>query len=88
MAAAVTSLPRVRFFILHFESGLVLKIVFENVFFGGLFRHFFIFHFRALLTKEMRKEHAHINGGGCNKLATCSFFNIPLREWPRSENRF
>ena len=85
MAAAVTSLPRVRFFILHFESGLVLKIVFENVFFGGLFRHFFIFHFRALLTKEMRKEHAHINGGGCNKLATCSFFNIPLREWPRSE---
>ena len=85
MAAAVTSLPRVRFFILHFESGLVLKIVFENVFFGGLFRHFFIFHFRALLTKEMRKEHAHINGGGCNELATCSFFNIPLREWPRSE---
>jgi len=29
------------------------------------------FHFRALLTEEMEKEHAHINGGGCVKLATC-----------------
>jgi hypothetical protein len=43
MAAAVTSLPRVRFFIFHYESGLVLKIVFENVFFGRLFPHFFSF---------------------------------------------
>jgi hypothetical protein len=43
---------------------------------------------RALLTKEMRKEHAHINGGGCNKLATCLFFSFSLREWPRSENQF
>ena len=33
-----------------------------------------------------KKEHAHINGGGCNKLATCLLFNFPLREWPRSEN--
>jgi len=32
---------------------------------------FFIFHFRALPTEEMKKEHALINGGGCNKLATC-----------------
>ena len=37
-----------------------------------LFPLFFIFHFRALLTNEMKKKHAHINGGGCNKLATCS----------------
>ena len=29
------------------------------------------FHFRALLTEKMEKEHAHINGGGCNMLATC-----------------
>jgi hypothetical protein len=29
------------------------------------------FHFRALLTEKMKKEHAHISGGGCNKLATC-----------------
>ena len=89
MVAAVTSLPGVCFFIFHYESGLVLKIVFENVFFGRLFPHFFfIFHFRALLTEEMEKEYAHINGGGCNKLATCSLFYFPLREWPRSENRF
>jgi len=46
------------------------------------------FHFRALLTEEMKKEHAHINGGGCNKLATCLLFYFSLREWPRSENRF
>jgi hypothetical protein len=69
--AAVTSLPRVRFFIFHYESGLVLKIIFEKYFFGApLFFRFFHFSFRALLTKEMEKEHAHINGGGCNKLAT------------------
>jgi hypothetical protein len=49
---------------------------------------FFIFPFRALLTEEMEKERAHINGGGCDKLATCSLFHFPLREWPRSENRF
>jgi hypothetical protein len=53
-----------------------------------IFSHFFIFQFRALLTEEMEKEHAHINGGGCNKLATCLLFYFSLREWPRSENRF
>ena len=36
----------------------------------------------------MKKKHAHIDGGGCNKLATCSLYHFPLREWPRSENRF
>jgi len=75
MVAAVTSLPRVRFFIFHFESGLVLKIVFEKVFLGAFFAIFFIFHFRALLTEEMEKEHAHINSGGFNKLATCSLLS-------------
>ena len=50
---------------------------FENCFrkvfvWCAFFPIFFIFQFRALLTKEMEKEHAHINGGGCNKLATCS----------------
>ena len=34
----------------------------------------------------MKKNYAHIVGGGCNKLATCSLFHFPLREWPRSEN--
>ena len=34
----------------------------------------------------MENKHAHINGGGCNKLATCLLFHFPLREWPRSEN--
>jgi hypothetical protein len=24
----------------------------------------------------MKKEHAHINGGGCNKLATCLLFHF------------
>ena len=53
---------------------------FENCFrkvfvWCAFFPIFFIFQFRALLTKEMEKEHAHINGGGCNKLATC-FFSI------------
>ena len=89
MAAAVTSLPRVRFFIFHYERGLVLKIVFEKYLFGAPFSPFFHFFFiRALPTEEMEKKHAHINGGGCNKLATCSLFHFPLREWPRSENRF
>ena len=68
---AVTSLPRVCFFIFHYERGLVLKIVFDKKNLVHIFYHFFIFHFRALLTEEMEKEHAHINGGGCNKLATC-----------------
>ena len=71
MVAAVTSLPRVCFFIFHYERGLVLKIVFDKKKLVHIFSHFFIFHFRALLTEEMEKEHAHINGGGCNKLATC-----------------
>jgi len=47
-----------------------------------------LFSFRALLTEEMKKKDAHIDGGGCDKLATCSLFHFPLREWPRSENRF
>ena len=68
---AVTSLPRVCLFIFHYERGLVLKIVFDKKKLVHIFSHFFIFHFRALLTEEMEKEHAHINGGGCNKLATC-----------------
>jgi hypothetical protein len=46
------------------------------------------FAFRALPTKEIDKEHAHIDGGGCNKHATCSLFHFSLREWPRFENRF
>jgi len=75
MAAAATSLPRVRFIIFHYESGLVLKIVFEKYLFGAPFSpFFFIFHIRALPTEEMEKEHARINGGGCNKLATCLLF--------------
>ena len=37
-----------------------------------LFPLFFIFHFRALLTNEMKKKHALINGGGCYNIATCS----------------
>jgi len=88
MVAAVTSLPRVRFYKFYYESGLVLKIILEKFFVGAHFFHFFIFHFRALLRDEMEKEHAHIVGGGCNKLATCSLFHFPLREWPRSENYF
>jgi len=71
MVAAVTSSPRVRFFIFHDESGLFLKIISKSIRLVRLFPHFFIFHFRALLTEEMEKEHAHIVGGGCNKLATC-----------------
>ena len=67
----MTSLPRVRFFIFHYESGLVLKIISKSIRLVRISPHFFIFHFRALLTEEMKKEHAHINGGGCNKLATC-----------------
>ena len=55
---------------------------------GGAFEKQTFFHFRALLTEEMEKTRAHINGGGCNKLATCLLFHFPLREWPRSENRF
>jgi len=86
--AAVTSLPRVCFFIFHYERGLVLKIVFDKKNWVHIFFHFFIFHFRALLTEEMEKEHAHIVGGGCDKLATCLLFYFPLREWPRSENHF
>jgi len=87
LVAAVTSLPRVRFFIFHYESGLVLKIISKSIRLVRLFPHFFIFHFRALLTEEMEKKHAHIDCGGCYKLATCSLFHFPLREWPRSENR-
>jgi len=90
MVAAETSSPRVCFFIYHYESGLVLKTVFDNFVLGAFFPFFFffIFQFRALLTEEMEKEHAHINGGGYNTLATCLLFHISLREWPRSENRF
>ena len=40
------------------------------------------FHFRALLTEEMKKEHAHINGGGCNKLATCLLSSSFCLEMP------
>ena len=86
MLAAVTSLPRVRFFIFHYESGLVLKIISKSIRLVRLFPHFFIFHIRALLTEEMEKEHAHINGGGCDKLATCLLFHFSLREWPRFES--
>ena len=86
--AAVTSLLRVCFFISHYVSGLVLKIIFEKNNLVRLFPHFFIFHFRVLRTNEMKKKYAHINGGGCNKLATCLLFYFSLRECPRSENRF
>jgi hypothetical protein len=58
--AAVTSSPRFCFFIFHYESGLVLKIVFEKNNLVRFFFHFFIFHFRALRTKEMeQKTRAH-----------------------------
>ena len=88
MVAAVTSLPGVCFFIFHYESGLVLKIVFEKYLFGAPFFPFiFFFIFEHFPPKKWKKEHAHINGGGCNKLATCLLFHFPLREWPRSENR-
>jgi hypothetical protein len=59
MVAAVTSLPRVCFFIFLCDSGLVLKNVFENIFLGAFSPIIFIFHFRALLAKEMEKEHKH-----------------------------
>jgi len=54
MAAAVTSLPRVCFFIFHYESGLVLKIVYEKKQFGALFSHFFHFSFSS--TSHRRNE--------------------------------
>jgi len=44
MVAAVTSLPRVRFFIFHYESGLVLKIVFENRLFVAPFTQLLAVH--------------------------------------------
>ena len=88
MVAAVTSLLRDCFFIFHFERGLVLKIISKSIRLVRLFPIFFIFYFRALLTEEMEKKHAHINGGGCDKLATCLLFYFPLREWPRFENCF
>ena len=47
----------------------------------AFFSIFFNFHFRALLTEVMEKEHAHINGGGCNTLATCllsSYFCLEI----------
>ena len=75
-------------FIFHYESGLVLKIISKITIWCAFFSVYFFFHIRALLTEEMKKEHAHINGGGCDKLATCLLFNFPLREWPRSENHF
>jgi hypothetical protein len=53
MAAAVTSLPRVCFFIFHYESGLVLKIVFE-IFFWCAFSPFF--HFSFSITSHRRNE--------------------------------
>ena len=43
MVAAVTSLPRVRFFIFHYESGLVLKIVFDNFVLVRISPVFFVF---------------------------------------------
>ena len=83
MAAAATSLPRVRFIIFHYESGLVLKIVFEKYLFGAPFSpFFFIFHIRALPTEEMKKEHALINSGGCAKLATCLLSSSFCLEMP------
>jgi len=47
MVAAVTSLPRVCFFIFHYESGLVLKIIFEKKQFGAPFSPFFHFSFSS-----------------------------------------
>jgi hypothetical protein len=55
------------------------------MFFWGAFFpifSFFIFHFRALPTEEMKKEHALINGGGCAKLATCSLSSSFCLEMP------
>jgi len=45
--AAVTSLPRVRFFIFHYESGFVLKIVFEKYLFVAHFSRFFHFSYSS-----------------------------------------
>ena len=71
MLAAVTSSPRVCFHLLFVWLGLGLQPFLKSIRLVHIFFHFSIFHFRALLTEEMEKEHAHINGGGCNKLATC-----------------
>jgi len=40
------------------------------------------FHFRALPTEEMKKEHALINSGGCAKLATCLLSSSFCLEMP------
>jgi len=48
------------------------KSIFEKNNLVRFFPVFFFFHFRALLTEEMEKKHAHINAGGCNNIATCS----------------
>ena len=71
MLAAVTSSPRVCFHLLFVWLGLGLQPFLKSIRLVHIFFHFSIFHFRALLTEEMEKEHAHINGGGCVKLATC-----------------
>ena len=57
MAAAVTSLPRVCFFIFHYESGLVLKIVLEKYLFGAPFSPFFSFSiFEHFSQKKWKKN--------------------------------
>jgi len=76
MLAAVTSSPRVCFHLLFVWLGLGLQPFLKSIRLVRISPHFFIFHFRALLTEEMKKEHAHINGGGCNKLATCLLFHF------------
>jgi len=57
MVAAVTSLPGVCFFIFHYESGLVLKIVFEKYLFGAPFSPFFsFFNFEHFSQKKWKKN--------------------------------
>ena len=60
------------FFIFITRVASFRKSIFEKNNLVRFFPVFFFFHFRALLTEEMEKKHAHINAGGCNNIATCS----------------
>jgi len=56
MAAAVTSLPRVCFFIFHYESGLVLKTVFDKKIWCAFLPFFPFFHFDHFAQKKWKKN--------------------------------
>ena len=87
--AAVTSLPRVRFFIFHYESGFVLKIVFEKYLFVAHFSPFFSFFiFEHFSPKKWKKNTRTSMVAAVTSLPGVCFFYFPLREWPRFENCF